>query len=779
MSTDRWRRGRAARLLGLGGALAVIVLPVLGCGGGRERPNVLLVTFDTTRADHVGCYGARPSPTPNLDGLAEQGIVLTQAMSPVPLTLPAHATMMTGQVPTRHGVRNNGAYALPPSAETLAESFSRAGYQTGAFVSAFVLNRQFGVAQGFDAYDDDFIDERNGPQTAARALRWLARRDERRPFFAWVHFFDPHTPWTPPRPYRDLALPSGYDQEIAAADGALGSLLAWLERAGLAARTIVVVVGDHGEGLGDHGEIEHGLFLYQESVHVPWVMRLPGGAGAGSRSAVLASLIDLAPTLLDLTGLPPLRAASGASLRAALRGGPGPDRAGVLLETVYPQESFGWAPLRGLRSPEWSWIRAPLPELYNLREDPRERVNRAQTDPQTATSLDLWMLEQFAGEEEQAGAPAAPGQVSPEVAARLSSLGYVAAGQTATRAGADALADPKAKLAVFADFETGKLAMDQKRYRAAIAPLRRVVERDPQSVTALLGLGLALGQTRALGEAEMVLRRALALSPRNATLQSTLADALFDQWRYGEALDLYRQAATDPREWRKAQGRSAACLLALERADEARRLLEEAARADATTAGYFQGWLQRLAAYQQARARGAGTDSLRLALVRATAGVDLVAEVDRLLERPGSTPQWELARLELRLAHLTETGRPAEALETLRRLRSLRGDAPPLRLHEARLLLDLDRPDDALTVAAALLGASGLPQETRRAAAYQRAVAFVRLERPEAAVEALREAVGLGLRDGEKLLTDPELFPLRGTTAFRDLVDELTGAADA
>jgi len=779
MIMDRPRRLPGRRLIGCGGALAAVLWIVLGCGGSRQRPNVLLITFDTTRADHVGCYGAEPSPTPNLDQLAREGIVLTQAMSPVPLTLPAHTTMMTGQTPTRHGVRNNGAYIVPPSAATLAESFRQAGYQTGAFVSAFVLNRQFGLAQGFDAYDDDFVDERSGPQTAARALRWLERLDGERPFFAWAHFFDPHTPWTPPRPYRDLPLPSGYDQEIAAADGALGAILAWLDRSPLSKRTIVVVVGDHGEGLGDHGEIEHGLFLYQESVHVPWVMRLPEGGRAGTRSTALASLIDLAPTLLDLAGLAPLPQASGISLRAALGGGGAPDRAGVLLETVYPQESFGWAPLRGLRTPEWSWIQAPQPELYNLADDPRERVNRAQTDPQTATSLNLWTLEQFAQEEEQAGAPAQPGQVSPEVAERLSSLGYVSAGPTATHTGTDTLADPKAMLAVFADFEAGKLAMDQQRYRDAVAPLRRVVERDPRSTTALLGLGIALGQTGALGEAEAVLRRAVALSPRNATLQSTLADALFGQWRYTEALDLYRQAASDPREWRKAQSRSAACLLALGRIDEAERLLADAARAEAATAGYFQNWLQRLAAYRQARARGASTDSLRLALVRAAAGVDLVAEVDRLLERPGTTQKGELQRLELRLLHLTEAGRPGEALETLRRLKRLRGNAPQLRLHEVRLLLDLDRPAEALASADALLSDAALSAESRRAGAYQRAVALVRLDRLEAAVEALREARRLGWQDGEQLLTDPELFPLRGVTAFRDLVDEMTGAAGA
>jgi choline-sulfatase len=775
----RSRRPRIGRIAALGGALAAILWLALGCGGARQRPNVLLVTFDTTRADHVGCYGAEPSPTPNLDRLAREGVVLTQAMTAVPLTLPAHTSMLTGQVPIRHGVRNNGAYVLPPSAETLAESFSQAGYQTAAFVSAFVLNRQFGLAQGFDTYDDELIDERSGPQTAARALRWLGRRDAQRPFFVWVHLFDPHTPWTPPRPYRDLALPSGYDQEIAAADGSLGRILEWLRAQQLLDRTIIAVLGDHGEGLGDHGETEHGLFLYEETVHVPWVMRLTGGAGAGTRAPALASVIDLAPTLLDLAGLPPLRAASGVSLRDALGGGRAPDRRGVLLETVYPQESFGWAPLRGLRTPEWSWIRAPQPELYDLAQDPREHVNRAANEAQTAASLNLWMQEQFASEEEAATSPAQAGHVPPEVAERLSSLGYIAAGQAATSAGADTLPDPKAMLAIFDDFETAKLAMDQKRFQAAIAPFRRVMDRDARNLTAALGLGIALDRTHAYGEAEAVLRRALALSPRNTTVQTALADALFGQWRYAEALEFYRQAAADAREWRKAQSRSASCLLALGRADEAERVLADAARADAASAGYFQGFLQRLAGYQRARASGAGTDSLRVALVRAAAGIDLVAEVDRLLAAPAATQKGELQRLELRLLHLTETGRATEALETLHRLAGLCGVTPPLRMQEARLLLDLDRPADALAIETALLADPAVPAELRRTVAYQRAVALVRLDRAEEAVQALREAHQLGFRDGEKLLADPDLYPLRGTAAFRDLVDEMTSAAGA
>jgi arylsulfatase A-like enzyme/Tfp pilus assembly protein PilF len=791
MTFDPWRRGAGARRITIATgvlalaiaaiALAIVAGLVPGCGR-RARPNVLLVTLDTTRADHVGCYGATPSPTPNFDRLAREGVLFEQAMTPVPLTLPSHATMFTGQIPSRHGVRVNGAYVLPPSAETLAEAFGRAGYQTGAFVSAFVLHRQFGLAQGFDAYDDSLVDERSGLLTTARALRWLDRRDPQRPFFLWVHFFDPHTPWTPARAYRSLPLPSPYDQEIAAADGSLGEILDWLRARRLLDRTLVAVVGDHGEGLGDHGEAEHGLFLYREAVHVPWVMRLPGAKPAGTRLTTLVGTIDLAPTLCELAGLPPLAAVSGVSLRGVLRGGPEPERRGVLLETSYPRESFGWAPLRGLRTPEWSWIRAPHSELYRLTDDPDERTNLAAGESKTAGALDRWMSEQFRAEEGAATNPAQAGEVPAEVAERLSSLGYItSSAPTPAGASPDSLPDPKSMLAILDDFEVAKLAMDQRRFRDAIPPFRRVVARDARNLTSALGLGIALDRTHAFQEAEIALRHALELSPRNTTALSALADALFGQRRYTDALDLYRRAAVDALERRKAQSRIVSCLLALGRADEADAALAEARRSDPASRDRLENLAQRVAAYRRASAAaaegGGANDSLRLAQVRAAAALDLVAEVDRLLQRPAAGEKWEAQRLELLTLSQGETGRAAAALETLRRLQRLRGATHQSRLYEADLLLEMDRPADALAILEGLRADAAVPAEARPTVEYRRAVALVRLNRADDAIATLREANRLGFRDGEQMLSDAELFPLRTRSAFRDLAEEMAEGA--
>jgi arylsulfatase A-like enzyme/predicted Zn-dependent protease len=776
MIFDRLWRNRFAGFAAGGLAVCAAVALVHGCGGSRQRPNVLLVTLDTTRADHVGCYGASPSPTPNLDRLAREGIVFEHALTPIPLTLPSHSTILTGQIPSRHGVRNNGAYVLPPSAETLAEAFGRAGYQTGAFVSAFVLHHQFGLAQGFDAYDDSLIDERSAALTTARALRWLDRRDAKRPFFLWVHFFDPHTPWTPARAYRSLPLPSPYDQEIAAADGSLGEILNWLREQRLLDRTIVAVVGDHGEGLGDHGEAEHGLFLYRETIDVPWVMRLPKAKSAGARISALVGTIDLAPTFLDQAGLPPLAATSGTSLRGLLRGDAAPERRGLLLETNYPHESFGWAPLRGLRTPEWSWIRAPQPELYRLGDDPQERTNRAAEDGKTAASLDRWMSDQFRAEESAATNAAQAGEVPADVAERLSSLGYISSSAVATSgASLDSLPDPKTMLAILDDFEAAKLAMDQRRFRDAIPPFRRVVARDARNLTAALGLGIALDRTFAFPEAESALRHALALSPRNTTARSALADALFGQRRYADALECYRLASADALERRKAQSRIVSCLLALDRTRDAEDALAEARRSDPASASRLEDLGQRVAAYRRARAAATGgaNDSLRLAQARAAAALDLVAEVDRLLQRPASTEKWEAQRLELLTLDRGETGRPGEALESLHRLQRLRGSTYQSRLYEADLLLELDRPADALAILDALRTVETVPAETRPTVEYRRAVALVRLNRAAEAIDALREASRLGFQDAERMLSDPDLYALRTTSAFRDLTEEM------
>lgn len=379
---------RLGRVRSSGRVLAFWLLPLL-CSVTCARPrhvNVLLVTIDTLRADRVGCYGDTGAHTPNLDRVAREGIEFDHAVTPIPVTCPSHSTILTGYYPLHHTVRNNGRYVLPPGAVTLAGRFHDAGYRTGAFVSAFVLNRQFGLSQGFEAYDDSLFNERAGSETVRRALRWLSRRDPR-PFFLWVHLYEPHTPWTPPMPYAALPLRSGYEREIAAADGAFGALLDRLRAGNELDRTLVVVLADHGEGLNDHGELEHGVFLYQETTRIPLLMRLPGGREAGRHVGALVSTVDLAPTVCEIAGVPAPPDEDGVTLVPALHGRALTPRAGVYLETLYPKENFGWAPLTSFENSRWQWIRAPEPELYQLQQDPQERNNQNQAQPDTSALM--------------------------------------------------------------------------------------------------------------------------------------------------------------------------------------------------------------------------------------------------------------------------------------------------------------------------------------------------------------------------------------------------------
>lgn len=768
-------RGMAVALGLVTVVLVLLALHVLhGCGLRRGRPNVLLVTLDTTRADHIGCYGAASSHTPHLDRLAREGILLEQTMTPVPLTLPAHTTLLTGQEPVHHGVRNNGAYTLPASAATLPEAFATAGYRTGAFVSSFILHRQFGLAQGFSVYDDAVVNERRGAETARRVLAWLAGREERRPFFLWLHLYDPHTPWTPPREFRALPLPSPYDQEIAAADAALGLVLDALRQQGRLDRTIVVAVGDHGEGLGDHGEKEHGLFLYDETVRVPCIVRLPHREHAGTRCTALAGLIDLAPTLLDLAGLPPLPAVDGRSLVAALRGGAGPERAGVLLETVYPQEGFAWAPLRALRTPEWKWIEAPQPELYGLAEDPGERTNLAEARVEIADRLQRALETGFRRAQSSAATGAAT-ELAPDVAERLASLGYVSRGPVVESAAATAARDPKTMLAVLEDFEEAKRALDERRFRDAVPVYRRLLQHDPTNVTTWLSLGLALDGTRAYAEAEAALRHALTLSPQNPTVEGALADAVFGQRRYADALERYRAAMAAASQQSRAQIRIAACLLALGRAEEAERWVAERFAASPKDASTLRDLQTRVAAYRAAQAAGAATDDRRLALAHAASACDLFDEVERLLRAPCSAPALEIQRLEFATLHASSVGRPAAALETLHRLQSAGGITPQSREFEGALLLELDRPAEALAAYDRLLAEApgAVSGALRFNARVKRAGILTRRDRVDAALAALREACAGDDVDLDLLWTDPELAPLRVRSEFRDLMEEV------
>jgi choline-sulfatase len=491
-------------------AVAVAAALLAGTQAQTPPPNVLLITLDTVRADRLGAYGYSKASTPVLDRLAREGVRFTDATTQAPLTAPAHAAILTGLYPARIGVRDNASTPIPESVTTAAEAFKSQGYRTGAFVGAFILTAPYGFAQGFDVFDADFPSFSDGMKLQAQrraapvvdaAVQWLGRGGPQ-PFFAWVHLYDAHTPYDAPAPYGARFRASPYDGEIAYVDAAIARLVAALEPGGRLDRTIVSVVSDHGESLGEHGEQEHGMFLYESVLRIPWIMRLPGAAHAGRTVAEQVRTIDVLPTLAALAGLTPPRV-DGESLMPLVAGTPRREPPASYAETYYPKWHYGWSELKSLRGDRWKYIAAPKPEVYDLRVDPSELRNLAANRGALAAGMagELATLESSFG---SAAASTAP-QPDAETLARLRSLGYV--GIAAAGSGARG-ADPKDMIAQAEIFRSGLSraidALERNQPDAAIAQLKRLVGINERSFELHLLLGDAYAAKRqfenALGE---------------------------------------------------------------------------------------------------------------------------------------------------------------------------------------------------------------------------------------------------------------------------------------
>lgn len=418
----------------------------------QEHPSVLLVTIDTFRADRLG-----RGITPNIDSLAAQGVSFSNAITPVPLTLPAHASLLTGLYPAYHGVRDFTGQGLADRFTTLAEIYHQSGFRTAAFVSAFVLDGIWGLEQGFETYYDHFDNEleqqiqpgtieRRGDQTIDRVLEWLQKRSDG-PFFLWVHLFDPHSDYDPPEPFRSRFQSRPYDGEIAFADGQIGRLLDYLREAGLYQQTAILLTSDHGESLGEHGESEHGFFLYDATIRIPLIIKLPEGkTPIELREPV--SLIDVAPTLLQISRIEPPDEMQGEGLYALINRESQPFREGVYSETLYPLRSFGWHDLKAYRTGRHKYIEAPQPELYDLETDPRETDNLFEKQRSVALShrSQLSALDEKYQGAQESSIPSP----SPDVLARLRALGYVGSSPGNSSQGSSAdLADPKDKIQTF------------------------------------------------------------------------------------------------------------------------------------------------------------------------------------------------------------------------------------------------------------------------------------------------------------------------------------------
>jgi len=557
------------------GVVVLVAIAAGACSGSPPpaspppRPNVLLVTIDTLRADHLGCYGDAGAATPVMDGLAARGARFPTAVAHVPLTTPSHASILTGLLPLRHGVRDNGDFVLPDAVPTLAEAFHDAGYRCAAFVSGFPLDHRFGLARGFDVYDDRLprgddprrsaYVERPAGQTTSAARAWLDGAPPA-PWFLWVHYFDPHSPYEPPPDFAARFPGRGYDGEIAFVDAQLGALLGALEGKGLAARTVVLVTADHGEALGEHGEETHGVFVYDATLRVPWIMAGPG-VPKGAVPPVVARGIDVAPTLLDLAGAVPARAAmDGRSLTPALRG-QGMSDEPAYAESLFARLRLGWAPLHAWRTARFKLIDAPRPELFALEADRGETRNVASAQAGLASKMGQELRAALA-----ARSPDASAEAGPEAEERLRALGYLAGPGHETAP--PSLRDPKDGIALVNRLERGMAAVRSDPARA-VRDLRAALAEDPNMALARRYLALALsgaGDVKgAIGEVE-----ALDKSGRAGFEDLLLlADSLRLAGRAPEALAvLDRAAKMQPRSPEPLLAR-ARVLLALNRSSEA------------------------------------------------------------------------------------------------------------------------------------------------------------------------------------------------------------------
>ena len=502
------------------------------CGGAPDAPSgVLLVTLDTTRADALGCYGNPGARTPALDRLARGGVRFARAYAPAPLTLPSHASLLTGALPPEHGVHENGRQALGGELETLAEACAARGWRTAAFVGAKVLSAHYGLARGFEVYDD-LTDARGVERDAAAvtdaALEWLAATEG--PFFAWVHYFDPHFPYDPP-PGALGATP--YLAEVAHADAQLGRLLDWLERAGRSRGTLVVVTADHGEALGEHGEATHGALVHDSTLRVPLIVARRGRFARGRVVDTPVHLVDVAATICELLDWPPLAGARGRSLAPALAGEP-LEPLPLYAESEYCRINFGWSPLRALVDGDWKYIAAPAPELYDLGADPGELNDVSAEHPGVTRRLAAQLEALLASLPRTATADVA---LDDAARAELEALGYAqGSGSVDGDASPGRSVHPRDMLAVLDLHGTATMQARAGDFAAAAAALERAVAEAPGVATFHDFLGFAYHKLGRYEDALRELETAARLAPAHVRVHGHLADTLVALDRPQEAL---------------------------------------------------------------------------------------------------------------------------------------------------------------------------------------------------------------------------------------------------
>ena len=495
----------------------------------QPKSNVILITIDTLRPDHLGCYGYKAIQTPYIDKLASESARFTTVVSQVPQTLPSHCSILTSTYPMFHGVRDNIGYRLEASRITLAEILKRHGFQTGAFVGSYVLDSKFGLGKGFDTYYDHFDAEKNpdgflrldqlerrGEEVMAQAIKWIEATSSTAPFFAWIHLYDPHDPYDPPPPYKARYKSNPYDGEIAYADEQVGKLVTLLNRRGLYDRTLIVLTSDHGESFGEHREFKHGYFLYDTTLLVPLLIKPSRHAFAKQVINEQVRLVDIAPTILQMLELPRVADFQGTGLLALLAGKQMPLQPEAYSETFYPAQ-FGASPLRSLRRPNAKFIEAPRPELYNLDQDPLELKNVYVEKQALANQLKSRLGELSNSLADKGSERNSPLKVSSEDMERLGALGYVggAAQVERTEQKLSSGADPKDRLEIFQllseagrNAATGRCGQAERQFVEAI-------EKAPGIPTAYFLLGRCYFNEQKFGLALATFQQLLKVSSNN------------------------------------------------------------------------------------------------------------------------------------------------------------------------------------------------------------------------------------------------------------------------
>ncbi|MEW5804207.1 MAG: tetratricopeptide repeat protein [bacterium] len=518
--------------------------------------NLLLITIDTLRADHLGCYGYQDVNTPAIDALASEGILFTQAITPVPITLPSHVSIMTGLYPLQHGVMNNGTFILGEKITTLAEVMKSKGYLTGACVGAYVLDSIFGLDQGFDLYDDSLprknrvagpLDsERRAEEVTQSALRWL-KGNHNHSFFLWVHYFDPHALYLPPSPFKEEYKQRLYDGEIAYTDKCIGDLFHGLKEMGVSDKTLIILTADHGEGLYEHNEPTHTIFIYDSTLHVPLIMSAPSGLipsqKAKTKITSMVTTLDIFPTIMDLfslqPGAVPIDQLPGKSLVPLLGGESQPLHQEIFCQTLYPELNFGWSKIEGIRTSDWKYVKAPRSELYHLSEDPLEKKNLLSDQPQLALE---WEKKLSGLEEKLQKGKKESGMIKDEaVLRRLESLGYLRMVQKDTEA-VKKRPDPKDMVQLIERIDRGLSYYYLGSYELAESEFEKILEASPENVSAFFYLGCIQEKMRKFEQAHKSFLRVLSLQPGYMDARNHLGVVYHEMGKFEDAVKEFKIA---------------------------------------------------------------------------------------------------------------------------------------------------------------------------------------------------------------------------------------------